>query len=227
AEGDLVVLCPPVEHLLPLLETIAPTLRPGTLVTDVGSTKGTICAGADRLMPAGAHFVGAHPMAGSEKSGMEHARADLFAGRPCFLTPTVATDAAATERVERFWQAVGMRTLRETPARHDFTVAHVSHLPHLLASALSVALGRQNGSDAWPAVAGAGLRDTTRVAAGHPGLWRDICAQNRPALQSALGDFRHALTAFEEALEREDFDTLEALLAEGRAYRQRFDPPPA
>jgi cyclohexadieny/prephenate dehydrogenase len=222
--SDLLVLCPPVAAIVPLVEEIAPALAPGALLTDVGSTKGQICAAAPGLLPPGRHFVGAHPMAGSEKSGMEHADAGLFAGRPCFITPATETDPAAVARIEAFWQAVGMRIHRARPEEHDALVAHVSHLPHLVATALSVTLGRETpGAER---LAGGGLRDTTRVAAGSPPMWRAICEQNRDALLGALEDFRESLGAVTGALERNDFDELEALLEEGRQFRLLLDPPP-
>jgi len=221
AAADLVVLCPPVAHILPLLRTVAPALKPGAIVTDVGSTKATVCGEAPGLLPDDRHFVGAHPMAGSEKSGMAFASADLFEGRPCFVTPTAETSAAATDRVEAFWQAVGMRTHRASPEEHDALVAHLSHLPHLLASALAVTLGGTVPNAAE--FAGDGLRDTSRVAAGSPSMWRAICEHNQPALLAALGDFRAGLEQFEAALRAQDFARLEALLATGRDFRLGLD----
>jgi cyclohexadieny/prephenate dehydrogenase len=220
-DAELIVLCPPVALIVPLIESIADSLAGDALLTDVGSTKSAICAAAQPVLPKGRYFVGAHPMAGSEKSGMHHARADLFEGRPCFVTPGVDSPEPAVARVERFWSAVGLQTVRETPERHDAIVAHVSHLPHFLASLLAVTLSREApGAEAY---SGLGLRDTTRVAAGCPKMWRDISAQNREALLGAIGDFRRTLDAFEGALKSEDFDQVQGLLEEGREFRLRLD----
>lgn len=219
--SDLLVFCTPVAQIVPLVRIVADYLAEDALLTDVGSTKGLICGEAPPILSNGPQFVGAHPMAGSEKSGMEHASSTLFDGCPCFITPHPGCPEEAISKVESFWQAVGMRTVRETPARHDEIVAHVSHLPHLIASILSVALSRDaSGCERF---AGAGLRDTTRVAAGNPAMWRAICEQNRGALLAAIADFKQALYSCEKALQSSDFAQVENFLEEGQRYRQRLD----
>lgn len=220
-EAELVVFCAPVAHIPALLEAAAAHLAEGALLTDVGSTKAEICEAAPGRLPAGRHFIGAHPMAGSEKSGMDHARADLFEGRPCFLTPLPETPAEARSRIEAFWSGLGMRLHHATPAGHDALVAHVSHLPHLVASALSLAVGRATPEAGQ--FAGAGLRDTTRVAAGSPEMWRAICEQNREAILRAVADFQESLDAFSAAIEGQDYARLEHLFAEGRDHRRSLD----
>jgi len=223
AEAALVVIAAPVTHIVPLVREIAPHLPAGAIVTDVGSVKAAICreahaALADRAPQA--HFVGSHPMAGSEKTGWEHAQPDLFEGRTCFVTPLAETVPAASETVARFWAALGSRVVRAAPAEHDEIVAHISHLPHALAATLCAALGRKDAP--WPAYAGGGLRDTTRIAGSDPQLWRTIFEQNRAAVLRALDAFEAELRDFRDALARADYDAVAATLARGQAYRQTF-----
>lgn len=159
-------------------------------------------------------------MAGSEKSGLEHATGDLFQNSPCFITPLEETPDNAFQIVRELWEGVGMTILEAAPDVHDKLVARVSHLPHFIASALSVTVGSTDLP--WKEACGQGLRDTTRVAAGHPAMWRDICLQNREALLDVLKEFQGSLHAFSEALENKDFDRLETLLEEGRKYRSEL-----
>lgn len=217
AEGsDLVVVCTPVDHILPLLTQLEPFASAHALFTDVGSTKSRICRGVSggRLAK---QFVGAHPMAGSEKSGMEHADPDLFVDRPCLITPTDSTDPEAIEKVIAFWNALGMRVSTLSPEKHDEIIAHLSHLPHLLASALAAQLSAK--PDAWKALSGQGLRDTTRIASGSPELWSAIFQENREELQRALDDFDTLIGRFKSALHNEDWHSLSHLLSKGKSFR--------
>jgi len=228
---SLVVIAAPVTHIVPLVRELAPHLPAGAIVTDVGSVKGEICRAAHatlaQLAPH-AHFVGSHPMAGSEKTGWEHAQADLFEGRTCFVTPLTETDRqatsaatlAATETVAAFWRALGSKVIRVAPDTHDEIVAHISHLPQALASTLCAALGRKNA--AWHTYAGGGLRDTTRIAGSDPQLWRTIFEQNREAVLRALDHFEAELRGFRDALAAEDYDAVTDTLARGQHYRQQF-----
>lgn len=220
----LVVLCPPVESILPLLERVAPHLAAGALVTDVGSTKSLICRGA-RAILAGreAVFVGSHPMAGSEKAGLAAARADLFHGQACFVTPLPDQPAARVEETVRLWRALGMEVRTESPERHDEIVAHISHLPHLLASALSAYLGAKDPQ--WPLYAGNGLRDTTRVAAGLPAVWKPIVEQNREEILRALVGFEDELFRLRSALENGQGLALWDFLERGKRFRDRLRQP--
>lgn len=172
--ADLVLLCTPVGTFPDLLRQIGPALATGAIVTDVGSTKASVVESAGKLLPRTAHFVGSHPMAGSEKRGVEFARADLLAGALCIVTPDESSDAGAVERVEAFWRRLGMRTTRVSPAEHDRRLADVSHLPHAVAAALI----RMQDAASF-ALAGRGFADATRIAAGDAGLWRDILLDNR------------------------------------------------
>jgi len=220
AEGvrnaDLVVLCTPVGLFETMLKRIAPALKRQAVVTDVGSTKATVVRLAERILGPGRPFVGSHPIAGSEQRGVAFARADLFAGKTCILTPTSRTRPARLKRVRKFWRDVGMRTVELSPARHDRTLAAVSHLPHAVA-ALLVNAQRAEDLD----LAGAGFIDTTRIAGGDPVMWRDICMDNRKALLRATGAMHRQLEAFNELLERADGPGLQRLFA--RAQKRRAD----
>jgi len=219
----LVVIAAPVTHIVPLLREFAANLPTGAIVTDVGSVKGEICRDAHaalaELAPH-AHFVGSHPMAGSEKTGWQHAQADLFEGRTCFVTPLAETAPHATETVASFWQALGAQVVRLAPLQHDEAVAHISHLPQALASTLCAALARKNAD--WPQYAGGGLRDTTRIAGSDPQLWRTIFEQNRDAVLRALNGFESELRGFRAALAAKDYDAVADTLARGQHYRQQF-----
>ncbi|KXU37694.1 prephenate dehydrogenase [Cephaloticoccus primus] len=254
----LVVIAAPVTQIVPLVREIAPSLPPrpalspfpsGALVTDVGSVKAEICRGAHEALAVAssgggsgeagaaggrgqregrAHFVGAHPMAGSEKTGWEHGQADLFEGRTCFVTPlaeagpeaTSEAVANANEAVAQFWRALGSRVVRVAPEEHDEIVAHISHLPQALASTLCAALGRQHPD--WPQYAGAGLRDTTRIAGSDPQLWRTIFEQNREAVLRALDTYAAELREFRDALARRDYAAVAATLAKGQDTRRHL-----
>jgi cyclohexadieny/prephenate dehydrogenase len=225
AQGaQLVVICAPVDQIIPLVRQIASALPAGALVTDVGSVKGEICRLAQQTLPAGRHFVGSHPMAGSEKTGWEHGRADLFAGRVTFVTPLPETDPKAAEQVTAFWKALGSDVATFAPDAHDEIVAHISHLPQVLASALCAALARRDVR--WRNYAGGGLRDTTRIAGSDPKLWKTILEQNRDEVLRALRAYQEELHGLERALANRDWFEVQAVLERGRGYRDQFRPIP-
>ena len=187
-DADLVILCTPVGLFESVLVEAASGLADGVIVTDVGSTKRSVVDLARRILPKSARVVGSHPMAGSEKRGIEFARADLFQGAHCIITPTDQTDPSATEQVEGFWKLLGMRTTRMSPDIHDRLVCDVSHLPHAIAAAL-VAMQSEEAL----ALAGKGFLDATRIAGGDGALWRDILHDNRDYLVSSLDRLRGTL----------------------------------
>lgn len=217
--ADLVVVCAPVHVIPDLVHQIAGHFPDGCLVTDVGSTKVSICEVCERAAGA-AYFIGSHPMAGSEKSGLEHAEADLFEGRPCIVTPHGFSPSVAVDRLQRFWEALGMQVFRMSPDEHDRIVAHISHLPHLLASALSAQL--ESLPHEWKELAGNGLRDTTRIAAGSPIIWRSIFQNNRAELLRAINGFEAQLSAIKDLLTKGDFVAVQAFLEDGQRYRKRL-----
>ena len=212
--SDLVVICTPVETIVPLIEQIAPSLRPDALVTDVGSTKKLICREAQGIA---VNFIGSHPMAGSELKGMGHASHNLFDDATCFVTPLEGDRDSEIVRLQNLWQAIGMRVVTTTPEKHDEIVAHISHLPHLLASCLC---GYLAGMDAnWKSLAGGGLRDTTRIAAGDSTLWNQILEQNRVEVLRAVDGFESELQALKSALLDKKTSELIARLERGKQFR--------
>jgi prephenate dehydrogenase len=214
-DADLVVLCTPVATLSPLLREIAGDLRTGAIVTDVGSTKRTLVEFADRSIPEHAHFVGSHPMAGSEKRGIEFARADLFENAVCITTPTARTNPAALQGVESFWQTLGMRTTRLSPVEHDRLLSDVSHLPHAIAAAI---VSMQQA--AALKLSGKGFADLTRIAAGDPVLWRDILLDNRDNVRHSIDRLIEELRRLSHSLEQGSGQDIQNWL-EAAARRRR------
>lgn len=212
--ADLVVLATPVSAMDAVLRRAAPDLAAGTVVTDVGSVKAALTDTLPGLLPEGVHFVGAHPMAGSHERGMGHARADLFEGAVCIVTPTPSGDAAAVARAEAFWQALGCRVLRRSPEEHDAAVGWVSHVPHALAFAFAAAL--EEAPAGVTALAGPGFRDFTRIARSDAELWSEILTANRKGLAAPLQAFSGRLAALAGALESGDADAVARFLAAAR-----------
>jgi prephenate dehydrogenase len=220
AGADLVVIAAPVDKIIDLTRQIAPHLKPGAIVTDVGSVKGEICRLGHAAVGPTAYFVGSHPMAGSEKTGWEHSRDDLFVKRTCFVTPLAETNEPAAGRVARFWHDLGGEVVTVHPDQHDEIVAHISHLPQVLASTLCSYL--QHKDHAWRDYAGGGLRDTTRIAGSDPQLWRTILEQNRDEVLRAVREFQDELQSFQAALANRDWPDVTARLERGRSYRRDF-----
>ena len=222
--ASLVVIASPVDQIVTLIRQIASHLPTGAIVTDVGSVKEEITRLGTAALGAHAHFVGAHPMAGSEKTGWEHGTAELFQGRTCFVTPLETTEATATASVLKFWQALGASTTSVEPGHHDEIVAHISHLPQVLASTLCAFLAERDTS--WRDYAGGGLRDTTRIAASDPQLWRTILEQNHKEILGAVQQYQAELSAFQKALAERDYATVVDHLKRGQVYRRDFRPAP-
>ena len=211
--ADLILLAVPVAATAATLQAIRDRVSPGALVMDVGSTKGNVVAAAqqhfaDRL----AQFVPAHPIAGKERAGVEHASAELYRGSQVILTPLPQTDPAQTRWASALWQALGARVRTMPPEAHDAAYAAVSHLPHLLAFAAVRALAQQPTAAEWLGLAGPGFRDFTRIAASDPDVWRDILLANREQVLRQAQAFRAALDAFEATLQAGDAAALHALI---------------
>jgi prephenate dehydrogenase len=187
---DFLMLGTPVETIVPLTKRFLPHLKPGCIVSDVGSVKGEIVRGMERLLPKTVHFVAGHPIAGSEQWGAQAARRDLFVRHRCILTPTKRTDRQALDKVAALWRKVGADVEIMPPEIHDRLLGVISHLPHVLVYALVNALERAplDGVDSKKYCAG-GFKDFTRIASSRPELWRDICLMNRHALGRSLGDY--------------------------------------
>jgi prephenate dehydrogenase len=211
--ANLVVVCTPVDRIAEVILKAAPHCRDGTLFTDGGSTKAGIVAAVRGKLPQGVAFVPAHPLAGAEKNGVEHARADLFANRVTIITPDGA-DPEAVRTVEGFWEALGSRIARIDPFEHDRILAFTSHLPHAVASTVAGVTRKE-----WLALTAGGFRDVTRIAAGDPELWQAIFLANRDAVLSALGAFTDRLSEFRRLLEAGDGAGIKNWLTEGKQVR--------
>lgn len=214
ADAQVIVVCSPVDRIVEHVRAAAAACQPGALITDAGSTKGTIVAALDGALPREVTFVGSHPLAGSEKQGPTEAQADLFEGRLVVVTPGANTREADRQRVAEFWESLGARVMAMSPAAHDRAVAASSHLPHLVAAALADAVPLA----AHPVTAG-GFRDTTRVAAGDAELWTQILLDNREAVLSALTPFEETLTALRAALAAGDRQQLKTILNRAKTKR--------
>jgi len=225
---DLVLLATPGALLAPLAAAIAPHLAPDAIVTDAGSVKAAVVRECSTALAGRARFVGGHPIAGTEDSGAAAADAELFRGARCVLTPVAGTDPAALARVRALWQVVGMEVVEMAPEVHDELLALTSHVPHLLAFALTGAAAafrasRDDAPDPF-LLAGPSFRDATRVAASSPEMWRDILLGNATAVRHALGEVRARLDALEAAIEGGDAQHLNELLARARAAKRASAP---
>lgn len=221
SEAEVVVVCTPVDQVAAFAIRAAALGTDGLLLTDAASTKRTIVEEVERQESARLAFVGAHPIAGSERQGAAFSDGDLFAGRVCVLTPTGRTPIDRVERARDFWTAIGCRVLESSPASHDEALALTSHLPHAVASALA----RVVPVEALEMAAGA-YRDGTRVAGADARLWTAIFLENREPLLRALDGFSAEIDQFRSALVRADASTLINDWERGHARRARFDPNP-
>lgn len=220
--ADLVILCVPVGMCGPIAAEIADALEPGAILTDVGSVKAAICKDVAPHVPAGVHFVAAHPVAGTEKSGPESGFAELFDNRWCILTPLPDADAAAVEKLSKFWIALGSNVEIMTPEHHDLVLAITSHVPHLIAYNIvntAAHLERVTDSEVIKFSAG-GFRDFTRIASSDPTMWRDVFLNNKEAVLEMLGRFAEDLTALQRAIRFGDGEALFQTFAEAREIRR-------
>jgi cyclohexadieny/prephenate dehydrogenase len=220
--ADLVVLCVPVGACEKIAEEIAPALRHGAILTDVGSVKGAVLRDVGRFVPAGVDFIPGHPIAGTEHSGPESGFAELFDGRWCILTPAPEAGRAAVARLAAFWTALGSHVEIMTAEHHDLVLAITSHVPHLIAyNIVNTArhLERVTDSEVIKFSAG-GFRDFTRIAASDPVMWRDVFLNNKDAVLEMLGRFSEDLTALQRAIRFGDGDTLYKLFVAARETRR-------
>jgi len=219
--ASVVVVCVPVLSTAALLKSCRAHLAPGALVTDVGSTKAEIVRAARAILRrSSATFLGSHPIAGSEQQGLAAARADLYERAVVVLTPVGGEPSGAAKRLERFWTSVGARTVRLPPRTHDRIMARTSHLPHLVAAALSVAVGRSPQPPGLRDFCGTGFRDTTRIAEGAPDIWMDILQSNRKAIAMEVRAFERQVGLVARWLETGRDASLRAFLEQGRADRK-------
>ena len=225
APADLVVLCAPVLSVPPLVKALAPHLRPRALVTDVGSTKATLLRETAALLPPGVELIGGHPMAGSEQEGVLAGREELFEGATWVITPTERCRPESVVRLEELVRRLGARPVRLESAPHDEAVGRISHLPHVAAAALASAAADSGvPPETLALLVAGGFRDTTRIAASSPVMWRDICLTNREAVLAGLADLERHLAGFREALTLADAEALLAFFEAGRAAREALVP---
>lgn len=218
SQADLLIFATPVDHIAAGVREAASACRAGTILTDVGSTKGHLCQELSTGLPESVTFIGSHPLAGSEKQGWEHALADLFDGRVCVVTPVSELSGAqqleAVTRLTKFWQRIGMTVIELSPEAHDRALAQTSHVPHVVASALARTLEEFNHP-----FAATGFADTTRIAAGDPDVWVPILLDNSAAILASLNDYSKQLQTFRDALAAGDADAVRRLWDLGKAVR--------
>ena len=223
SDADLVILCTPLAQMRTLAQQIAPALKRGAIVTDVGSVKADVVRELESLViKAGAHFVGSHPMAGGEKTGVLAAKADLYANAVCVITATKRSNPAAVRKVEQFWQSLGARTLRLDAAKHDLLVSRTSHLPHVTAAALAGLVLDPKHPKSQAGLCATGFRDTTRIASGSPEMWRDIALANRKNVSHSLDVFIGELKKFQSALKKNDAKAVEKFFAIAKERRDNW-----
>jgi cyclohexadieny/prephenate dehydrogenase len=220
--ADLVILCIPVGACGAVAAEIAPHLKPGAIVSDVGSVKAAIVKDMAPYLPASVHFVPAHPVAGTENSGPDSGFAELFINRWCILTPPEGTDTDAVEKLRAFWSAIGAKVEIMTPEHHDLVLAITSHLPHLIAYTIvgtADELAQVTSSEVIKFSAG-GFRDFTRIAASDPTMWRDVFLANKEAVLEMLGTFNEDLSKLTRAIRRGDGEALFEHFTRTRAIRR-------
>jgi prephenate dehydrogenase len=218
--SDLIVLSTPVGSFLELAKAIAPGLKRGALLTDVGSVKGALVRDIEKIMPKDVHYIGGHPIAGSDRSGIDSANAGLFRYAKCVITPTERSEPAALEIIKGLWKAVGSEIILLSPEEHDRIYAAVSHLPHLLAYALVNAVADMDGS--YLAFSGKGFLDATRIASSSEELWNDICLLNRENLVEALAAFQDNLDRLARHLKAGNSDALKNEFRKARTLREQI-----
>lgn len=220
AGADLVFLATPVCSIASVLEMISPFLAPGCVVTDGGSVKETVVAACERLMPEGTFFVGGHPIAGTERSGVDASFDTLYQGKRCIVTPTDTTDEQALRRVVRMWQAAGSEVVQMDPHKHDRIVAAISHLPHMVAYSLVNAVeGYDRFDESILKYSAGGFRDFTRIASSDPAMWRDIALMNGPAILEMMDFFSDYLGRLRTLVEKGDAAELEKFFADSKKSR--------
>ena len=221
--ADLIVLCTPLFQMAELSRAMLPNVQQGALITDVGSVKGAVVEELEPIFARqGASFVGSHPMAGSEKTGVSAARADLFVNAACVVTPTKNSDSQKVADTEALWAGVGARVMRLSPDLHDELVSRSSHLPHVLAAQLAAFVLNAKHPAEQGKLCANGFRDSTRIASGSPEMWRDIVMMNRIPLLAAIDEFSGSLEKFRRVLESGDSAQVEAFFQHAKSLRDEW-----
>jgi prephenate dehydrogenase len=217
ATCDFVIIATPISLIKSTLTELKNILRKNCIVTDVGSTKEQICKWASPLLKKDIEFVGSHPIAGSEKRGVDFARPDLFISANCFITPTIKNSPKAIELVKDLWQILGMRIVKTSPSEHDKILASTSHLPHVVAASLVNVCSKDQLK-----YTGAGFLDTSRIASGDVNLWRDIVLSNPKQLNASLKKIIVELSKFQKAIQAGDADEICNLLGSAKKNRDEL-----
>ncbi len=218
AGADLVLFSVPVGSFVDLLAKIKGALKKNAVVSDAGSVKGRLVRDMEALVPEGVHFVGAHPIAGSDRSGIDSAGADLFKGAKCIITPTEKTDGEALAKITSLWQTFGSVIKIMNPDEHDRIYAVVSHLPHLIAYEIVNTVADMDGS--YLAFSGQGFKDATRIASSAPELWRDICILNKDFILESIELFKRNLDRASRYLRDSDAESIERDFRKARTLRE-------
>jgi prephenate dehydrogenase len=222
AESELVVICLPISQIYSYLKKVEPYLEKKVIILDVGSTKDKLLAKIEQNLRLDVSFIGCHPIAGSEKSGVEAAKANLFQGAVCVITPTRRTSPQALEVVTKLWQKLGSKPLFLSPSLHDALLAQTSHLPHLVAVGLVNTLSEASRKDALIfKLIGRGFLDTTRVSSSNPDIWLDICTSNRENILKALNNFLKVMKELRQCLTKKEFEKLRELLLKAKLFRDK------
>ncbi|SNB44849.1 prephenate dehydrogenase/arogenate dehydrogenase family protein [Geobacter sp. DSM 9736] len=220
AGADMVFLATPVSTIFPLTASIAPVLDPGCIVTDGGSVKEEIVRQCESVMQSGTFFVGGHPIAGTEHSGVEASFATLYQGKRCIITPTPSTDPSALEKVGRMWEIAGSSVVLMDPVKHDRVVGAISHLPHMVAYALVNAVGGYDRfEESILSYSAGGFRDFTRIASSDPVMWRDIAVANRESIIEMMDLFARYFADLREMVEKGDGQGLQEFFARSKHQR--------
>ena len=222
-DADLIILCTPILQMKSLVEKMLPYIKQGAILTDVGSAKEKIVAELESMVQnSGAFFVGSHPMAGSEKTGFEYARADLFNNAICVVTPTQNLLRTTTDKVKNFWKSIGGRVIELSPEIHDVLVSRASHLPHLLAAQLVLYVLDSNYPEQQATLCATGFRDTTRIASGSPEMWRDIALVNKDNLIKTLDEFIRRLEQLKRTLDEGDVGKITEFFNTAKLLRDKW-----
>ncbi len=223
SNSDLIILCTPLAQMRSLVEQFLPALKRGAIVTDVGSVKADVVRELEPLVKkSGAHFIGSHPMAGAEKTGVAAARANLFANAVCVVTPTKTASPRIVRKLEQFWKSIGARVLKLDAAQHDLLVSRSSHLPHVVAATLAGLVLDPKQPKQQAALCATGFRDTTRIASGSPEMWRDIALANRKHISQSVDAFVADLKKFQTALKASDAKAIEKFFATAKMRRDNW-----
>ncbi len=221
--ADLIILAIPVGSMLQKVQEMLNDLADGTIITDVGSTKESVVRNIEAIIPKSAHFIGGHPMTGSEKDGISAANADLFKSAYYILTPTEKTSSEAFKRLHSLIAKISGRVIAIDPKKHDRLVASISHLPHLISAALvNLAKSGEEKEENLLLLAAGGFRDTTRIAAGNPDIWVDICLENDEAILAQIAEFERELNLFEAAIRGKDRALLKEALLKAQIARKNL-----